>query len=68
MINSDLALQCRAESFNFTNTPHFNNPSTNVSNMRLNADGTINNLGSFMSVTSAAADERNFRFALRLSF
>ena len=80
VINSDLAiyrtfavterfkLQFRAESFNFTNTPHFNNPSTNVSNMRLNADGTINNLGNFMSVTSAAADERNFRFALRLSF
>ena len=63
-----LKLQFRAESFNVTNTPHFNNPGTNVSNMRLNTDGTISNLGNFMSVTSARADERNFRFALRLSF
>lgn len=61
-------LQFRAEAFNITNTPHFNNPSTNVSNMRLNQDGSISNLGNFMSITSAVADERNFRFALRLSF
>jgi outer membrane receptor protein involved in Fe transport len=61
-------LQFRAEAFNVTNTPHFNNPGANVSNMRLNADGTINTLGNFLSVTSARADERNFRFALRLTF
>jgi len=67
-IGEKLNLQFRAESFNFTNTPHFNNPSTNVSNMRLNADGTINSLGNFMSITSARLDERNFRFGLRLSF
>ena len=67
-LTEKLNLQFRAEAFNFTNTPHFNNPSTNVSNMRLNSDGTINNLGNFMSVTSARADERNFRFGLRLSF
>ncbi len=67
-IKERFKLQFRAESFNFTNTPHFNNPSTNVSNMRLNADGSIASLGGFMSVTSAAADERNYRFALRLSF
>ena len=67
-VTERLSLQFRAESFNVTNTPHFNNPGTNVSNMRLNTDGTISNLGNFMSVTSARADERNFRFALRLSF
>jgi hypothetical protein len=61
-------LQFRAEAFNFCNTPHFGNPGTNVSNMQLNADGTIRNLGNFMSVTSAVSDERNFRFALRISF
>jgi hypothetical protein len=67
-IKERLKLQFRAEAFNVTNTPHFNNPGTNVSNMRLNSDGTINNLGNFLSVTSARADERNFRFALRLNF
>ena len=33
-----------------------------------NADGSISALGGFMSVTSAKSDERNFRFALRLTF
>jgi hypothetical protein len=61
-------LQFRAEAFNISNTPHFNNPATNVSNLRLNSDGSISNLGNFMSITSAVADERNFRFGLRLSF
>jgi len=68
LLTEQLRLQFRAESFNFTNTPHFNNPGSNVSNMRLNADGTISALGNFMSVTGAQGDERVFRFALRLSF
>jgi len=61
-------LQFRAEAFNFTNTPHFNNPGANVSNMTLAADGTIRSLGGFSEVTSARDDERQFRFALRLGF
>lgn len=52
-----LEMQFRAESFNFTNTPHFNNPGSDVSNA-----------STFLSITSAADDARNFRFALRLSF
>jgi hypothetical protein len=67
-IKERLRLQFRAEAFNFTNTPHFNNPGTNVSNMRLNSDGSIAALGGFMEVTSARSEERNYRFALRLSF
>jgi hypothetical protein len=67
-ISERFSLQFRAEAFNVTNTPHFNNPSTNVSNMRLNPDGTIAALGSFMEITSARGDERVFRFALRLQF
>lgn len=63
-----VALQFRAESSNFTNTPHFGNPSDNVSNMRLNPDGSISSLGGFSSVTSASQDQRQFRFALRISF
>jgi len=45
--------QFRAESFNLTNTPHFNNPGTNV------------NAASFMRITSAVEDQRTFRFGLR---
>jgi len=68
VINTDLAiyrtfrlterfgLQFRAESFNATNTPHFNAPSADASG------------ANFLQVTSAAADERVYRFALRLTF
>jgi hypothetical protein len=61
-------LQFRAESFNFTNTPHFNNPSASASDMTLNADGSVKSSGNFMSITSAQADQRTFRFGLRFSF
>ena len=63
-----LKLQFRAESFNFTNTPHFQNPGTNASNLRLNASGGVQSLGGFMAITSAVADQRQIRFGLRLSF
>jgi hypothetical protein len=67
-IRERLQLQLRAEAFNATNTPHFNNPGTNVSNMRLNADGSVNTLGGFTEITGARADERQVRFGLRISF
>ena len=57
----DLQIQFRAEAFNATNTPHFNNPGANVSSMRLNADGTVNSLGGYTEITSAKADERQVR-------
>jgi hypothetical protein len=57
------AVQFRAEAFNLSNTPHFNNPSANVSS------------GGFMTITSALTSannveggERVLRFALRISF
>ena len=67
-------LQFRMEAFNFSNTPHFANPNGSVSNMILNADGTIANLANFSSITSVTnlgrdgIDERQFRFGLKLSF
>lgn len=63
-----LQVQFRAEAFNATNTPHFNNPGNNVSNMRLNADGTVNSLGGFTAITSARADERQVRLGVRIAF
>jgi hypothetical protein len=58
-----LNFQLRAESYNLTNTPHFSNPSANVSS------------GGFMTITSALSrannvegGERQFRFALRISY
>ncbi len=69
-----LALQFRAESFNFSNTPHFSNPGGNVSNLSLNPDGTIRSLGGYTEITSTinlgrdGIDERQFRLGLRLSW
>jgi outer membrane receptor protein involved in Fe transport len=68
MLTERWRLEFKAESFNFTNTPHFLNPAANVSNMSLNPDGSVRSLGNFLSVTSALNDERQFRFGLRLSF
>jgi hypothetical protein len=67
------ALQLRVEIYNVTNTPHFNNPGTNVSNMVLNPDGTVLALNGFGEITSTNAagreyDERYMRLGLRLSF
>jgi hypothetical protein len=67
-LSERFVLQFRGEAFNATNTPHFNNPGANVSSMVLNADGSVRTLGGYTEITSARADERQIRFALRLSF
>ncbi len=73
-ISERIQLQFRAEAFNFTNTPHFSNPGANVSNMTVNADGSIRSLGGYTVITSTkgtgreGVDERVFRFGVRLSF
>ena len=61
------------EGLNATNTPHFANPSTNVSNLQLNPDGTVKNLNGFGVITASTRtgrqyDEREMRMGLRLVF
>jgi len=51
------SLQFRAETYNLSNTPHFDGPATDASNAV-----------SFASITSAREDQRYFQFALRLIF
>ncbi len=53
-------LQFRAEAYNLSNTPHFMNPPEQA----LDAANPAN----FLRITSAANDERQFRFGLRLGF
>jgi hypothetical protein len=65
--------QFRFESFNFLNTPHFGLPNTNVSNLVLNGDGSVRNLGGYSAITSTQNlgrdfDERRIQFDLRVSF
>ncbi len=67
-------VQFRAEAFNATNTPHFGNPGANVSNLQLNPDGSVRQLGGYSEITSVrtsardGVDERVLRLGLRLSF
>jgi hypothetical protein len=68
-------MEFRAEVYNLTNTPHFNNPKTNVLNMTFNTDGRIKDRGNFRSITQAdikggqePGDERQIRLGLRFSF
>src|SRR5215472_13118424 len=52
----NLEVQFRADAANLFNTPHFNNPSGDITS------------GDFLTITSARNDERQFRFGLRLAF
>ena len=60
-------LQVRAEMFGVTNTPQFGNPGATVSNMTLNADGSVRALGGYTEITGASG-ERQIRFAAKISF
>lgn len=64
-------VQFRAEMFNVTNRPHFNNPGANRSSLQLNPDGSIRNLNGYTEITSTSNNkfsERSVRFGLRVGF
>jgi hypothetical protein len=61
------ALQFRAEAFNLTNTAQFGNPGATVSSATFNADGSIKALNGYSQISSAS-NERQMRFALKLTF
>jgi hypothetical protein len=64
-----LDLQVRMEAFNVTNTPRFSNPGGNVSNLRLNPDGTVRDLNGFAVITSTQdGSERQIRFGVRVGW
>ena len=69
MLPRNVTLQVRVEGFNITNAPRFSNPGGNVSNLRLNADGSVRDLNGYAVVTDTAdGSERQIRLGIRLGF
>ena len=67
-ITEMIKLQFRAEAFNVSNTPAFDNPSGDLTRLTRNQDGSIRALNGFTEISTAQATERQFRIALRVSF
>jgi hypothetical protein len=71
-ITEGLRLEFRAEAFNATNTPHFANPSNNISNLRLGPDGSFQSgvfeITGVNAIGREGIDERVFRLGLRFQF
>lgn len=73
-IKDKLQFEVRAEVFNVTNTPHFANPSANISAVTFNPDHTVASLGGFGALTSNNArdqegiDQRFIRLGGKITF
>ncbi len=73
-LSERFGLEFRMESFNFSNTPHFNNPGSNVSSFDPQITDPLRRYNGYTEITSTAGlgrdgiDERQIRFGLRLSF
>ncbi len=61
-ITEKVDLQFRAEAFNLSNTPHFNNPNSDISSSRFGQVTSMQNTG------REGLDQRIFRFGLRLGW
>jgi hypothetical protein len=72
-LSKSFNMQLKIEGFNITNTPHFGQPGSNVSNLVLNADGTVRDLGGFGVINDTLNVGREFperyvRVGLRIAF
>jgi hypothetical protein len=73
-ITEGIKLQLSVDAFNLTNTPHWGTPGTNVSDMQLNADGTVRNLNGYSEITTVRnsgrelGDQRELKLGIRLTF
>jgi hypothetical protein len=73
-VTERIKAEFRAESYNFTNTPRWNNPNAGSASPLRDAQGNITNLNNFMAITSVFGNNfgqdagRNFRFAMRVAF
>jgi hypothetical protein len=68
-LRGQMNLKVGVEAFNVTNRPRFSNPGGNVSNLRLNPDGTVNNLNGFAVITGTQdGSERQVRLGARLGW
>jgi hypothetical protein len=63
----DMNVQIRFEAFNVLDEQIFGNPGGNVSNLRLNPDGTIRDLNGFAEILDAT-NERQLRIGVRLGW
>jgi hypothetical protein len=70
-VSEKVNLEFRAEAFNWTNTPKFNNPSGGINNLQLNPDGSFRTGVFEITGTNAYGRdvaERILRVGLRLAF
>lgn len=71
-VSERVSIQFRGEAFNLTNTPHFANPSNNISNLRLTSGGGFSTgvfeITGVRNTGREGIDERVFRVGLRVGF
>lgn len=73
-IHDMFLIDFKAEAFNVSNTPHFSNPSSNISSVIFNPDGSVKSLNGFGSLNGVNSrdqegiDQRFFRVGAKVSF